>query len=89
MTYPSNGVDAGHLRSVVDRLKACKRRQQEAAEDAKEIISEATGIGFDGPALREIVRVEIRNEDEAKKRKAKATHGVVEVYATALQLDLF
>ena len=64
-----------HLRSIVERVERIKSLK----EDQKDIFSEAKSAGFDGTALRALIRE--RAEDQTK-RQARVS--LVEVYRRAL-----
>jgi uncharacterized protein (UPF0335 family) len=68
-----------HLRSIVERVERINDEIKSLKEDQKDIFSEAKSAGFDGTALRALIRE--RAEDQTK-RQARVS--LVEVYRRAL-----
>ena len=75
----SNGVDARHLRSFIERIERMEVEKAAIAEDIKEIYAEAKGTGFDVKILRKIIAI---RKMDADKRREEAE--MVDVYMSAL-----
>lgn len=71
----------GQLNSIVDRIENLNGQIKSLQGDKSDIFAEAKGAGFDGPALREVLRL---RRMEAKKREA--LEDLVEVYKTQLSM---
>lgn len=75
----SNGVDAGHLRSFIDRIERMEAEKAVIAEDIKEIYAEAKGTGFDVKILRKIIAIRKMDADEHR-----AQQDMIDLYMSAL-----
>jgi uncharacterized protein (UPF0335 family) len=69
------------LKSLVDRIENLDSQIKGLQSDKRDIFQEAQSAGFDGPALREILRL---RRMEAKKRET--LEETVEVYKTQLSM---
>lgn len=79
----SGAVNAGHLRSLIERIENREQEKALVADDIKEIYAEAKGMGFDAPTIRKIVA--IRKKDRDKQREEIE---LLRLYADAIQLEL-
>jgi len=68
-----------HLASIVERVERINDEIKSLKEDQKEIFLEAKSAGFDGTALRALIRE--RAEDQTKRQTRES---LVEVYRRAL-----
>lgn len=66
----NSGFAKDQLLSFVKRIETLEEEQSALSEDKKQVYSEAKGIGFDGPALRRLIRT--RKMDKAKRQEAAA-----------------
>lgn len=74
----------GRLRTIIERLERLDEDKQAVAADAKEVMAEAKGEGYDPKTLRKLLA--LRKKDKAKLQEEKA---ILELYASALGcLDL-
>ena len=78
--------NASELASYVERVMTFEVEKRNSAESIKEILIEAKDAGFDAHAIRACVKIKLRDAKQTKAAKERAA--IVEVYATALQLDL-
>ena len=67
------------LRAIVARITRLEEEKAALAADLREVYAEAKGTGFDGKALRTVVR--LRKQDENKRREEEA---VLTTYLHAL-----
>lgn len=74
----------GKLKSLVARIERLEEDRAAVSNDLKEVYAEAKGEGFDVKILRKVIR--LRKMDAAKRQEEEA---LVELYATAIQGDLF
>jgi len=74
-----NGVAAGRLLSIVERLERLDAEKDDALADMKEVFSEAKNDGYDVKILRKVLR--IRKQDRAKRQEEDA---ILDLYLTAL-----
>lgn len=78
-TTPTGGVAHDQLRSIIERIERLEEEKAATAADIKEVYAEAKGNGFDGPALRAVLK--IRKQDKAERQEAEA---ILELYLSAL-----
>jgi uncharacterized protein (UPF0335 family) len=70
---------AGQLRALVERIEALEAEKAEAAARVREVYAEAKANGFDGTALRALVRERRLSPDERAERDA-----MLQLYRDAL-----
>lgn len=75
----SNGVAAGQLRSIVERIERLEEEKKAIADDIKDVYGEAKSNGFDAKVLRQVVR--IRKQDPAERQEQEA---LLDLYLSAL-----
>jgi len=68
-----------HLASIVERVERINDEIKSLKEDQKDIFSESKSAGFDGTALRALIRE--RAEDQTKRQNREA---LLDVYRRAL-----
>lgn len=73
------GVAVERLRSIVKRIERLNEERKALGADISDIYKEAKSAGFDGPALRALIR--LRAEDAAKREEREAH---LDVYRHAL-----
>jgi len=72
-------VSAGQLRAFIERIEAQEERKKEIADEIKEIYAEAKGTGFDTKALRKIVQIRRKSDEERQEEES-----ILETYMAAL-----
>ena len=72
-------VAADELRQFIERLEQLAAEKRDIAEQAKEVMSEAKGRGYDTKAIRAIITLRRMRPDELAEQEA-----VIEMYASAL-----
>ena len=72
-------VSAKQLRAFVERIEAQEERKREIADEIKEIYAEAKGMGFDTKALRKLVQIRRKSEEERAEEET-----ILETYMAAL-----
>jgi len=77
-----NSFPKEQLRSIVERIENLEGEIKELQSDRADIYKEASGNGYDVPALRAIVRA--RREDPAKRAAREAA---VDLYRGALGIE--
>lgn len=60
-----NGVDAGRLKSLVQRIEKLEEEKAGLANDIREVFSEAKGAGYDAKIIRQVIRE--RRKDKASR----------------------
>ena len=64
---PPGEVNAGHLKSFIERIERLEEDKKAIADDIKDVYAEAKGTGFDVKVIRKIVQ--IRKQDADKRRE--------------------
>ena len=77
-----NGVDAGRLLSYIERIEHIEEEKKALQNDIKEIFEEAKSANFDVKAIRQILK--IRKKDEQERQEEEF---VLDVYKRALGLS--
>lgn len=57
------GLSAEHLKQFIERIERLEEDKKNIQEDIKEVFAEAKGTGFDGPTMKEILK--LRKKDKA------------------------
>lgn len=78
----SYGVAAGELRSFIERYERLEAEKKEIADQAKEVMAEAKGRGYDTKVLRKIIALRKRDKDDVAEESA-----VLEMYKAALGME--
>jgi uncharacterized protein (UPF0335 family) len=78
----SDPVNAGHLRSFIERIEKLEEEKKALADDIKDVYAEAKGNGFDVKILRKIVS--IRRQDKDKRREEEE---ILDLYLSALGMS--
>ncbi|HLW90312.1 MAG TPA: DUF2312 domain-containing protein [Roseiarcus sp.] len=78
----SDAVNAGHLRSFLERVERLEEEKKALSDDIKDVYAEAKGNGFDVKILRKIVS--IRKQDNEKRREEEE---ILDLYLTALGMQ--
>ena len=84
MSDGDNGVNGAHLKAFVERIEKLDEEKRAIADDIKDVYGEAKGAGFDPKIMKKITA--LRRQDRAKRQEECA---ILELYANALQLELF
>lgn len=77
-----NGVDAARLLSYIDRVEHIEEEKKALQNDIKEIFEEAKSAGFDVKAIKQILR--LRKKDEQERQEEDF---VLDLYKKALGMD--
>ncbi len=80
-------VAADQLRSIIERIERLEEEKKTIADDIKDVIGEAKGLGYDAKAIRTIIRLRKKDENERTEEEM-----ILDVYMKALgmrQPDLF
>ena len=75
----AGGVDAGRLKSLIQRIEKLEEEKANIANDIKEVYAEAKGEGFDVKILRKVVS--IRKKDKVKRDEEEA---LLDLYMSAI-----
>lgn len=76
---PSQSVAAGQLRAFIERIERLEEEKKTIADDIKDVYAEAKGNGFDTKALRTIVRLRKKEDNERAEEEA-----MIDLYKEAL-----
>jgi len=75
------GVSAEHLKTIVERIERLEEDKKKIAEDIKEVYAEATGSGFDGKTIRQIVRLRKMDTEDLREQEE-----LLDLYMQALKM---
>ena len=75
-------VDAGHLRSFIERVERLEEEKKALSADIKDVYGEAKATGFDVKIMRKIVS--IRRQDRDQRREEET---VLDLYLAALGMN--
>lgn len=75
----TNSIDAGHLRSFIERIERLSEEKKALAEDIADVYSEAKGTGYDVKIMRKIVA--LRKQDSQKRAEEEE---ILDLYLSAL-----
>lgn len=73
------GVAAEELKQFVERIERLEEEKAAIAGDIKDVFAELKGRGFDAKAVRSILRIRKKDQDERKEEEA-----ILELYLQAL-----
>lgn len=82
-TNGSYSMASDELRSFVERYERLEAEKKDIADQAKEVMAEAKGRGYDTKVLRKIIALRKRDSDDLAEENA-----VLEMYASALGMTL-
>jgi len=74
-------VDAERLTSFVERIERLEEEKKAIADDVKDLYAEASAVGYDKKAIREVVK--LRKMDSAERDEMEF---MLDVYKKALKL---
>jgi uncharacterized protein (UPF0335 family) len=72
-------VAAGELRSFIERIERLEEEKKTIADDIKDVFGEAKGRGYDVKAMRTILRLRKKDENERMEEEM-----IVDTYMAAL-----
>jgi uncharacterized protein (UPF0335 family) len=75
----SYSVTADELRQFIERIEQLDAEKADLAEQAKEVMAEAKGRGYDTKVIRKVIALRKRKPDEIAEEEA-----IMEMYKTAL-----
>ena len=75
----SYSVTADELRQFIERIEQLDAKKADLAEQAKEVMAEAKGRGYDTKVIRKVIALRKRKPDEISEEEA-----IMEMYKAAL-----
>jgi len=82
MAKKGEALDAGRLRSFVERIERLEEEKKGLADDVKDVFAEAKSAGYDIKVMRQVIR--LRKMDSAKYQELEA---LLDLYKTALGMS--
>lgn len=79
ITESSQTVAAGQLRAFIERIERLEEEKKTIADDIKEVYAEAKGTGFDTAAIRQLIRLRKKDQNERQEEEA-----ILDLYKAAL-----
>jgi len=77
----SQHVASEQLRLFIERIETLEQEKRELADQVRDVYAEAKGTGFDGKAMREVIK--LRRIDRNARMEQEA---ILDTYKTALGL---
>ena len=81
-TQEVGGVSGQRLKAFIERVERLEEEKAALAEDIKEIMAEAKGVGFDTKIMRKVIR--LRKMDKEKRNEEEE---LLELYKAAIGLE--
>ncbi|PRD44073.1 DUF2312 domain-containing protein [Phyllobacterium phragmitis] len=72
-------VAVGQLRAFIERIERLEEEKKTISEDIKEVYAEMKGTGFDTKAVRTIIRLRKKEDQERQEEEA-----MIQLYKDAL-----
>lgn len=82
MAKKGEALDAGRLKSFVERIERLEDEKKALADDIKDVFAEAKAAGYDIKVMRQVIR--LRKMDSAKYQELEA---LLDLYKTALGMS--
>ena len=79
MAKKGEALDAGRLRSFVERIERLEEEKRALADDVKDVFAEAKAAGYDVKVMRQVIK--LRKMDSAKYEELEA---LLDIYKAAL-----
>jgi uncharacterized protein (UPF0335 family) len=79
MAKKGEALDAGRLRSFVERIERLEEEKRALADDVKDVFAEAKSAGYDVKVMRQVIK--LRKMDSAKYEELEA---LLDIYKAAL-----
>lgn len=76
------GVSGQRLKAFIERVERLEEEKAALAEDIKDILAEAKGVGFDTKIIRKVIR--LRKMDKEKRQEEEE---LLELYKAAIGLE--
>lgn len=80
---PPTNVSGQKLAAFMDRIRRLEEEKKAAADDIKDVYSEAKSLGFEPSIIREILRLE-----KIDMQKAREKLELLELYASSAGINL-
>lgn len=83
---PGEGHNIGgeRLKSYIERVERLTEEKKAIDEDIRDVYSEAKAVGFEPKIMRKLVALRKKNADVRREEQE-----LLEMYASAIQMDLF
>ncbi len=75
-------VNAGHLRSFIERIERLEEEKRALADDIKDVYGEAKANGFDVKIMRKIVSIRKQDRDQRMEEET-----ILDLYLAALGMN--
>ena len=82
MTNDAYSVTADEIRQFIERYEHLEAEKKDIADQAKEVLQEAKGRGYDTKVLKKIIALRKRSSYEVAEEEA-----VLEMYKSALGME--
>ena len=75
-------VTVGQLRAFIERIERLEEEKKTISDDIKDVYAELKGTGFDAKAVRTIIRLRKKEDQERQEEEA-----MIELYKDALGMN--
>lgn len=75
----TQAVAVGQLRSFIERIERLEEEKKTISDDIKDVYAECKGSGFDTKAVRSVIRLRKKEENERQEEEA-----MIQLYKDAL-----
>ena len=75
-------IAVGQLRSFIERIERLEEEKKTISDDIKDVYGELKGSGFDGKAVRTIIRLRKKEDHERQDEEA-----MIQLYKDALGME--
>lgn len=82
MTEETYSATADELRAFVERIERLDAERKDLAEQRQEVLAEAKGRGYDGPAIAALIKLRAADPE-----KVSAFEALIEMYKQALGMN--
>jgi uncharacterized protein (UPF0335 family) len=82
ITNTAQTVAVGQLRAFIERIERLEEEKKTISDDIKDVYAELKGTGFDAKAVRTIIRLRKKEEQERQEEEA-----IIQLYKDALGMS--
>lgn len=78
----TQAIAVGQLRSFIERIERLEEEKKTISDDIKDVYAELKGTGFDNKAVRSIIRLRKKEDNERLEEEA-----MIQLYKDALGMN--
>lgn len=77
------GISSVQLRSFIERIERLEEEKAEVAEQIRDVLAEARGMGFDAKIIRQVLKIRKMKIQERQEQEE-----LLDLYLAALDMDI-